>query len=79
MGSWIAQLPYIFWGFSLVRLAKKGYYCMYNILIMQPSPASNEGDLEHNSWQTVWQDSQIKIFPFLTFCILFGIFMGEIF
>lgn len=83
MGSWIAQLPYVFWGFSLVRLAKKVYYCTYNILIMQqpplypPPPASNEGDLEHNSWWTVWQDFQIKIFPFLTFCILFGIFHGR--
>lgn len=74
MDSWIAELHYIFWGFSSVRLAKKGYYCMYNVLIVQHS--SGKGDLGDNSWQTIWQDFHMKIFLLLTFSFPFEIFHG---
>lgn len=76
MDSWIAQIHCIFWGFSLPRLTKKGYYFVYSILIMQ-TRTPGEGDLEHSSCQTLWQDFQIKIFPFLTFYFLFEIFHGR--
>lgn len=51
MDGWIAELRYIFWGFSLVRLAKKGYYSIYNVLIVQHS--SGKGELGDDSWQTI--------------------------
>jgi len=75
MGSRIAKLHYIIWRFSFVRLAKRGYYCLYSTLPVQARPSI--GHLEHNAWQKVWQDFQISIFPFLTFCFLFEIFHGR--
>lgn len=45
---------------------------MYNVLVTQHS--SGKGDLGDNSWQTIWQDFHMNIFPRLTFSFLFEIF-----